>query len=290
MQVLVFIGGYHGGVFSFLPNVKSRSMNARYSFVLAPYNDVEGTAAVISDQPDDVAAILVEPMQGAGGCIPATVTFLQYLREVSTSIGALLIFDEVMTSRCAWGELQTKYGIHPDLCKLGKWIGGGLNFGAFGGRRQIMQMFDPENRQLVHSGTFNNNVVTMAAGFAGLELLCKSTLDNMNHLGDVLREQLQSTIQRILATSGTSKGNMTSAEKLPNVQVTGLGSVMNVTFLGHHKETLQGLFYHHMLSEGIYLATRGYVALSIETQELHIAKFMSAMESFLGEYSHGLVD
>jgi glutamate-1-semialdehyde 2,1-aminomutase len=286
----VFTGGYHGSVFSFLPNLKSRSMNAPYSFVLAPYNDVSGTAAVISDHKNAVAAILVEPMQGAGGCIPATIAFLQYLREVSKSIGALLIFDEVMTSRCAWGGLQTKYGIHPDLCTLGKWIGGGMNFGAFGGRREIMEMFDPNRRQLVHSGTFNNNVVTMAAGVAGLELLSRSTLDKMNDLGDVLREDIHSAIQRYFSTPGLSSADMKRTQRPPNIQVTGIGSVFNISFLGHHKETLQALFYHHMLSKGIYLATRGYVALSIETKEEHIAKFMLAVESFLLAYSHELVD
>src|SRR5262249_55409530 len=116
-----------------------------------------------------LAAILIEPMQGTTGCIPAERQFLAGLRNLADQTGALLIFDEVMTSRLAPGGLQEVHGILPDLTTLGKYAGGGMSFGAFGGRTDIMERFDPRRPDAFqHAGTFNNNVLTMNAGLAGL--------------------------------------------------------------------------------------------------------------------------
>ena len=255
------------------------NMNVHYDFVLAPYNDIEGTEAAVARFPaDSLAAVLVEPMQGAGGCIPGEKAFLHHLQDMTKRLGAVFILDEVMTSRCAWGGLQAKLGLHPDLCTLGKWIGGGLNFGAFGGRREIMEMFDPRNSKCAHSGTFNNNVITMAAGVAGLEMLTKSTLERLNQMGDSLREQIVHTIRTI-----SGKGS-----HHPNVTATGVGSVLSISFQGPHKEDLQALLYHHMLENGIYMATRGYVALNIEINEEHIARFVDAVREFLIQHDEVL--
>ena len=103
------------------------------------------------------------------GCIPANPAFLQALRDAATRIGAVLIFDEVMTSRMSAGGVQARLGIIPDMTTLGKYIGGGMTFGAFGGRADIMDRYDPRRPDaLPHAGTFNNNVLTMAAGYTGL--------------------------------------------------------------------------------------------------------------------------
>ena len=118
-------------------------------------------------------------MMGSGGCIPADPAFLQGLRALADECGALLIFDEVMTSRLSFGGRQALLGIRPDLTSLGKYFGGGLSFGAFGGRADVMQRYDPRsNSALQHAGTFNNNVLTMAAGLAGLtQVLTAGALD-----------------------------------------------------------------------------------------------------------------
>ena len=113
--------------------------------------------------------VILEPMIGSGGCIAADVAFLAMLRAETSRVGALLILDEVMTSRLAPGGLQSIRGVQPDLTTLGKYIGGGMSFGAFGGRSEIMDLFDPRRADaLPHAGTFNNNVLTMSAGLAGL--------------------------------------------------------------------------------------------------------------------------
>ena len=108
-------------------------------------------------------------MLGSAGCVPGEPAFLSALREMTRRTGALLVFDEVMTSRTGAGGLQGRLGIRPDLTTLGKYIGGGSSFGAFGGRADVLDLFDPARPgALPHAGTFNNNVASMAAGQAGL--------------------------------------------------------------------------------------------------------------------------
>lgn len=256
-------------------------MNPPYDFVLANYNDISSVDAAIAGIPkDSLAAIIVEGMQGAGGCIPGRVDFLQHLRSVATEQNALLILDEVMTSRLAYGGLQTKVGIKPDMTTLGKWVGGGMTFGAFGGRRDVMDMFDPRRGQLVHSGTFNNNVVTMAAGIAGCSIFHEVAVRKLNATGDTLRSTINDIVAKHLPTQ---KGS------IPRVVATGIGSLLNLTFTGSNKDILQALFYHHMLDQGIYLASRGYVALNLEITQEHIATFVRAVETFITLYREHLV-
>ena len=133
-------------------------------------------------------------MLGSGGAIPGSLEFLQFLSESANSNGALLIFDEVMTSRLGYRGLGHEMGIKPDLMTLGKWVGGGMSFGAFGGRRDIMEMFDPRTGSLAHAGTFNNNVVSMAAGCAGCKILDEQTMDRLNGLGVKMKEMVQEVI------------------------------------------------------------------------------------------------
>jgi glutamate-1-semialdehyde 2,1-aminomutase len=211
-KILVFDGAYHGGVLSFAGG--GSPVNAPYDFVLAPYNDFAGTQRLLAHHGPDLAAILIEPMVGGGGCIPAERDFLVLLREAATHHGAVLIFDEVMTSRLAPGGLQERHNILPDLTTLGKYIGGGMSAGAFGGRAEIMAQFDPRRADaLPHAGTFNNNVLTMAAGLAGLtEIYTPEAAHTLNARGDALRQQLNALCLR---------------HEVP-MQFTGLGSMMNV--------------------------------------------------------------
>jgi glutamate-1-semialdehyde 2,1-aminomutase len=140
-KVLAFRGAYHGGFLMF-PDGPG-PLNAPFDFVLADYNDLEGTRTLLCEQGEHIAAVIVEPMMGAGGCLPADKAFLEMLREESRAAGALLIFDEVITSRLSPGGLQGLVQVFPDLTALGKYLGGGLTFGAFGGSAEIMGRFDP---------------------------------------------------------------------------------------------------------------------------------------------------
>ena len=119
-KILVFTGGYHGGVFYFRGH--GSPLNAPFEYLLGRYNDLAAVEALVHAYRAELAAILVEPMQGTTGCIPAERAFLAGLRALSNDTGALLIFDEVMTSRLAPGGLQQVHGILPDLTTLGKYL------------------------------------------------------------------------------------------------------------------------------------------------------------------------
>jgi glutamate-1-semialdehyde 2,1-aminomutase len=259
--IMTFNGAYHGAMLGFANG--GGALNAPYPIVLAEYNDVEGTLARIDENADELAAILIEPMMGGGGGIPADRSFLEALRERATRYGIVLIFDEVMTSRISAGGLQAKLGVVPDMTTLGKYIGGGMSFGAFGGRRDIMSRFDPRRADAwAHAGTFNNNVLTMAAGVAAMSsVYTPEVAEQLTARGDRLRDRLNEI--------GHERG-------LP-VQVTGVGSILAVHFQSRPirrpadtKETppeLRALFHLEMLTSGFYLARRGFMSLSVALAE-----------------------
>ena len=276
-RVMVFRGAYHGGVLTFVGC--NAPVNVPHDFVLAPYNDTQGCLDLIDRHRDELAAILVEPMLGAGGCVPGDPAFLSALRQAATQAGALLIFDEVMTSRLSVGGRQALLGIKPDMTTLGKYIGGGASFGAFGGRRDVMTLFDPRNPQaLSHAGTFNNNVLTMAAGIAGMSrILTPDAINNLNRRGDGLREGLN---KRFHAAGAP-------------LQVTGLGSIMNfhvtskpINNLADAQggdQRLRELLFFHLLERGIYVARRGLIALSLPLGSSEIDRMIAVIDEFLAE-------
>ena len=180
--VLVFSGAYHGGILLFAHGISP--LNPPYEWVIGEYNDADAAGRLVEEHAHDLAAVIVEPLQGAAGVIPADPTFLQALREATTAHGVLLVFDEVMTARLSRGGMQQLLGIGPDLTTLAKFIGGGLPFGALGGRADLMRRFDPSQPDaLQHGGTFNNDVLTMAAGAAGLtQALTDGELLRLNEL------------------------------------------------------------------------------------------------------------
>src|SRR6202011_4415243 len=208
-KVLVFTGGYHGGVFYFRGH--GSALNAPFEYLLGRYNDLDAVEALVRPHRGALAAILIEPMQGTTGCIPADRSFLAGLRAMADETGALLIFDEVMTSRLAPGGLQEAHGILPDLTTLGKYVGGGMSFGAFGGRADLMERFDPRRPDAFqHAGTFNNNVLTMHAGLVGLtEIYTPGRARALNAAGERLRERLNGVARRHgLAMQFTGLGSM----------------------------------------------------------------------------------
>jgi len=249
--VLVFQHGYHGGVLSF--HETGDPLNVNHDFVLVAFNDLDAVERVFSERGDTLACVLIEPVQGSGGCIPAEPEFLQRLRELCTSYGVVLIFDEVMTSRLSPGGAQQRYGVMPDMTTLGKYLAGGMTFGAFGGREPIMAAFDPaQGGALTQAGTFNNNVVSMTAAVTTLrDVLTSDALREVNDRGDRLRQELG----QVLASA---PGEM---------WVTGMGSMIGV----HARDDRhQELFFHAMLADGHYTARRGFIALSLAITDDHI--------------------
>lgn len=274
-KIVCFAGGYHGGVFAFAGG--GSPMNVPFDWVVCRYNDAAGTAATIERLGSELAAVIVEPMLSNGGCITVLPDFLPTLRAKCTEVGALLIFDEVVTSRMGASGLQGRYHIRPDLTTLGKYIGGGMTFGAFGGRADIMDRMDPfAPGALPHAGTYNNNVFSMAAGYAGLSrIFTPERAEALFAEGEALRARL----------------NDLCRAAAPSVQFTGQGSIMNVHFVGGavtspddlagEPKELFKLFHFDMMEAGIHLARRGQINLSLPVTAADRDRIAEAVARFL---------
>lgn len=276
-KVMVFGGGYHGGLLYF--GGGGIPINAPYPFVVAPYNDLERTRALIRDHAADLAAILVEPMMGSAGCIPATIEFLSLLRQEATAAGAVLIFDEVMTSRFSAGGAQALDNVVPDMTTLGKYIGGGMSFGAFGGRSDIMGIYDPTvPGSMPHAGTFNNNMLTMAAGLAAMtEVFTPTVASELHARGEGLRDRLN----RSFRNAGVAL-QMTGRSSLMNLHATAL-PVRSVADLAHSNDAVKELIFLDLLERGCYVARRGFLALSLAVTDQDIERFEATLSDVVAE-------
>ncbi|MBT9385339.1 aminotransferase class III-fold pyridoxal phosphate-dependent enzyme [Pseudooceanicola sp. CBS1P-1] len=264
-RVVVFQGGYHGGVLTF--GHGNAPVNVPFDFAVLPYNDAGAARAEFAAHGPEIAAVLIEPMQGAGGCRAADPQVLQLLRDLCTETGALLIFDEVQTARMSEGGAQARLGITPDMTTIGKFFGGGLAFGAFGGRADIMNHFDPTRPDAIgHAGTFNNNRLTMAAGLAALDhYLTPKALDALFARGEAFRAALNA---RFDAAGGL-------------FHVTGMGSIMNIHGTGPEAAKRLRLLHFRMQAEGYYFAARGLIALSLPIGAAETDGFLDAIERVL---------
>jgi glutamate-1-semialdehyde 2,1-aminomutase len=277
--LLVFNGCYHGGFMVY--REIDPPLTVPFPVVKATYNDVQGTLALLRAHAAELAAVLVEPMLGSGGCIPATPEFLAMLRQETRACGAALVFDEVMTSRLAPGGVQGLRGIKPDLTTLGKFWGGGFAFGAFGGSRALMQHLDLRaGGVLSQGGTFNNNVIAMAAGLAGArDVYTPDACTRLNALGDHLRAGLND-LGRSLAVG---------------FQATGVGGILNthwhgapITDPGQVEAATaprRRLFHLEMLELGFYIAPRGMINLSLPMEESDVAGLLQATREYLSRHS-----
>jgi len=280
--VLIFEGAYHGSLLYFSHGASP--LNMPIPVIESCYNDIERATADIAANASKLAAVILEPMQGGAGAIAGDPAFLKALREACSKHGVLLIFDEVMTSRLAPGGLQGKHGIAPDLTSLGKYVGGGMTIGAFGGRADIMDRFDPSRPDAFpHGGTFNNNVLAMAAGLAGFsKVLTKEAVDRMNALGDELRDRANALAKK---------------HGLP-LQATGVGSIFGLHFhngpirnigdldageKGRERDiaALKKLFQLDMFERGIYVTRRILGNLSLTNNKADVDLFIDALDEFL---------
>lgn len=280
--IMIFEGAYHGSIVYFAHGASP--LNMQFDWIQSTFNDLERAQADIAANADKLAAVIVEPMQGGAGALPADPAFLQGLRAACDANKVLLVIDEVMTSRLDPGGLQRIMGVKPDLMTLGKYVGGGLTIGAFGGRAEIMARFDPSRPDAYpHGGTFNNNVLAMAAGHAALTcVLTAESQARMNALGDRLRDRLTELARK---------------HDVP-MQVTGLGSIFGIHFhvgpirnIGDLDRGERGrestindikkLFHLDMLAAGQYISRRVMGDLSLETSEAEADGLCQAVEEFL---------
>ncbi len=282
-KIVVFEHGYHGGVLTF--GTTAGAVTVPHDWLLLPFNDIDAVDAAFAVHGDEIAAVLVEPMQGSAGCLPPAAGFLEALRDRCDEHRSLLIFDEVMTSRLSTGGAQQRLAVTPDITTLGKYLGGGLSFGAFGASRDVMLAFDPASEalpghhagRLGHAGTFNNNVATMAAGVAALtEVITPDRLDATNARGDTLREGLE----HVFRSRGT-KMCVTGIGSLMNVHGTA-GPVRSQSDLATADERLRELLFFALLDAGFYIAPRGFIALSLEVTDDDVAAVVAAVDEWAG--------
>jgi glutamate-1-semialdehyde 2,1-aminomutase len=265
-KIIKFAGCYHGHSDSFLiqagsgastfgtPNSPGVTQGTAKDTLLAPYNNLSAVADLFAANPQEIAAIIVEPVAGNMGCVPPLPGFLEGLRELCSKQGALLIFDEVMTGfRLAAGGVQERLSIAADIVCFGKVIGGGLPVGAFAAREEIMNYLAPVG-PVYQAGTLSGNPLAMAAGLAMLTALHEDS-DVFNRI-DQKTAYLHEGMATVLQKTG-----------LPHT-INRLGSMISVHFdetpVIDFETAKKGdnerfkAFFHGMLQEGIYIAPSAY--------------------------------
>ena len=274
-KIMPMEGGYHGGTLYFSHGASP--VNAPFDCVMGHFNDVEATRKLIAANADELAAVILEPMLGGGGGISASPAFIAMLREETAKRGIVLIFDEVMTSRLHPGGLSAKLGIEPDLKTLGKYVGGGMSFGAFGGKHAIMALFDPTNPDaLPHAGTFNNNPLTMNVGHVAMtEIYTPEACAALNARGDRLRDTLNDLFMRYqVKMKAMGQGSMVVIHPTA-------GEINSPHDIENTDKRLRQLLVLDLLEQGIYIAERGFMALSLVVTDADCDRLVKAVEDYI---------
>ncbi len=281
-KIIKFAGNYHGhadgllvksgsGLATFgLPNSPGVPTSYAHSTLVAPYNNAKAVAQLFKRYPNDIAAVIVEPVAANMGVVLPQPGFLESLRGLTSQFGALLIFDEVITGfRVAYGGAQNLFKITPDLTCLGKIIGGGLPVGAYGGKREIMVMMAPSG-PVYQAGTLSGNPLAMTAGIETLKILSQPEV----------YERLDDAASRL--EEGIVKAALSPKLKLT---VSRFASLLTIFFSGNpaldyesvsHAETaLFGRFFRQLLSEGVYWPPSqfeaAFVSLAHSTDDIRLA-------------------
>ena len=298
-KIVKFAGCYHGHCDAMLVKAGSGVMTSgvpdsagvpkgcAQDTLTAVYNDVQSVEALFADHPQEIAAVIVEPVAANMGVVTPKEGFLQALRALCTKEGALLIFDEVITGfRLGLTGAQGYYGVTPDLTTFGKIIGAGMPVGAYGGRREIMELVSPVG-SVYQAGTLSGNPVAMAAGICQLKLLQAhpEIYDRINQLGEQLRQGMRKLTERY---------------ELP-CQVTGVGSLSCLFFTpepvtdyatAKTADTAAfGRYFLSMLNRGCYFAPSQFEAIFLSNAhtEADIAETLYKMEQTFRAMKEGTV-
>ena len=256
-----------------VPRAEGLHRSAIADTVVFPFNDLDATAAVLREAGPDLAAVLVEPVMGSAGMIPAESGYLAGVAEVAAEVGALFVVDEVITLRLAPGGGQAWAGVQADLSCFGKMLGGGFPLGAFGGRADVLAAFDPTGEvgpAVGHPGSMNAWAVGLAAAAATLDLLTPEAIEVLGRQGDALRA-------RLAAVAGDRGVLLT---------VTGAGSLLGLHFTpgpvrafrdtwAEDRELGRGVFLG-LVNEGVLTDPRGAACLSTVTTDADLDAVVAA--------------
>lgn len=241
--------------------------------VTLPFNDGEACAQIIDHHTSDLAAVLVDPLATGAGMTLPTDGFLSQLRKITEDAGVILIFDEIISFRATRGGAQELYGVRPDLTCLAKVIAGGTPGGAFGGRAEIMALYDPSsgNPMIPHAGTYNANPLSMVAGLATLKLLTPEAYARLDSLAQHLRTQLKTVFRQ----AGIQ------------AQITLVGSLFRIHFLpsrprnyreaAQDDKLLQRWLFFWLINEGILWSQGGNLSLPMD--ETHVHQLVSSVRT-----------
>src|SRR6195952_1294431 len=260
---------------------KGTPENVLADVIAIPFNDAEAAVSLIRAHGSELACVLVDPMPNRAGLAPADQAYLEALRKVTREVGALLIFDEVITFRLGYRGAQGIWNIEPDLTTLGKIIGGGFPVGAICGPKEFMAVFDPRPGQpaLPHGGTFSANPVTMRAGIAAMELLDDAAFTRLDAMGEAVRSGIDAAFRR---------------HRVPGRTV-GLGSLLKIHFadrpirdyrsayLSDEETKRQAVFNRGLLNRGVLAAGYGLMALSTPMTDADIDAIVEAASGALAE-------
>ena len=279
-------GCYHGNYdpVVYPSNATGIPKSAQGDSLIVPYNDKAAAEKAILENKGRLAAVIVEGAMGAAGGIPPRDGYLEFLRKVTTENGVLLILDEVISLRLAWGGAQAIYGIKPDLTTMAKIIGGGYPVGAIGGQEDIMQLFNPEAHKVYHAGTLNANPITATAGVATIEQLNAELINKINKLGESFAEGVRAIFKKL-----NIKGQVTGMGSLQNIHFSDQPVVNGKSAREANKDLLH-LFYLAMQERGMFSAARGLYVMSTPMTPKEIDAAVKAVDDVVTELKPTIED
>jgi glutamate-1-semialdehyde 2,1-aminomutase len=250
--ILRFHGSYHGTYDGALePGAPGIPVSIGEQVISVPGGDIGAAREALDDHDGQVACVLFDAMPNRAGLVPAAPEYVRWLRDETNRRGILLLLDEVITFRIAYGGMQSLYGLRPDITILGKVIGGGLPVGAIGGGADVMGRFDPQTPDhLVYGGTFSANPLSMRAGLASLQLLTAAEIERINRYGDRLRHELNRQ----------------------GLRVTGQGSLLRI-----HTQDPVALWWR-LYQEGVMIAANGLMAMSTAMDDSTVERALAVFQ------------
>lgn len=279
-NILMARFGYHGGIWEFEAGTLNMPEEHRPFTHLAQYGDLDAFKSVLAEHGSTIAGVWLEPVMGSGGVVVPPADFLEGVMAAAHDAGALFILDEVITFRLGTGGRQKELGIKPDLTMFGKLIGGGFPVGAVGGKQEHLKIFDPKNLRAYHSGTYNGNPVTMGAGAVAVRELTKARIDEMDRLGGLLSDLLAKSANKV---------------DLP-ITINRIGSLLNIFLTDNpiyniiERDDVEAVAKFHMAcaNHGLFIATRGMIALSTIMTEQTVHEIAERAEAAFADVANEL--